>query len=276
MDTGRRISNIFAVAILVPLMLFSCTMELSGPASLSDRVLVTRSARLMEVYLDEVVSALGEESAQYEEVLASGYTAREIATRALEEENGRAYLEFCLYADDYGSTDEVFNAAQSLVGQGDLERVKADVDKVESLVFEEADEISRGMTTSQKKAFYGELRKLVVKAAVLLTAAIVYACVPTMMFWGKITAASAVAVAGGVLATTIMCIIEYYHTDGEVGSFDEWLESVAVEPSAAWAIASAVISTNSALGYSPILVAVILGVFAIYGIIDDVKPLLKY
>ena len=39
---------------------------------------------------------------------------------------------------------------------------------------------------------------------------------------------------------------------------------------------SAIISTNAALGYSPILVAIILGVFAIYGVMDDVKPLLKY
>ena len=96
------------------------------------------------------------------------------------------------------------------------------------------------------------------------------------MFWGKVSAACAVAVAAGVLSSSLMNIIGYYQTDGEIGSFSDWLKSVTVDPAASWAAGAAIISTNAALGYSPILVAIILGVFAIYGVMDDVKPLLEY
>lgn len=261
--------------MMIPLFLISCQMELSGPRSLSDRDLVSRSSRLIELYIEDVARAMGEEDEAFLSLFEQGLSARDVATRALEE-GGREYLEFCLYADSYSSTEEVFKAAESLVSEGDLDRIRADVEKVEAMVFSDAEELSRAMTTSQKKEFYSQLKKMVINASVLLTAAIVYACVPTLMLWGKVSAACAVAVAAGVLASTIMCIIEYYQTDGRLGTFDEWLKSVTVEPNASWAIAAAVISTNSALGYSPVLVALILGVFGIYGIIDDLKPLLKY
>ena len=276
MTIGRRFVNWSLVLLLMPLMLWSCSPSVSGPEALSDAVLVTRSSRLIGLYLEDVARALGEENPEFLEILENGMTPDEVASRALAEENGREYLEFCLYADDFESTEEVFQAAEGLVGEGDLDKVREDIAHLEELVFEDAEEVARGMTAKQKAKFYRELTKLVVKASVLLTAAIVYACVPSLMFWGKVSAASACAIAAGVLSSTLMNIIGYYQTDGEIGSFRDWLESVTVDPAASWAVGAAIISTNAALGYSPILVAIILGVFAIYGVMDDVKPLLKY
>ena len=276
MTKKRQFINWSLVLLMMPLMLFSCSPALSGPEALSDALLVTRSSRLIGLYLEDVARALGEENPEFLDILEKGIGPDEIASRALGEENGREYLEFCIYADDYRTTEEVFKAAEGLVNEGDLEKVREDVAHLEELVFEDAEVISRTMTSQQKTQFYRELTKLVVKASVLLTAAIVYACVPHLMFWGKVSAASAVAIAAGVLSSSIMNIIGYYQTDGEIGTFSDWLNSVTVDPAAAWAAGAAIISTNAALGYSPVLVAVILGVFAIYGVIDDVKPLLKY
>lgn len=266
--------------LLIALTLWSCTMDISGPSSMSDRILLERSARVMELYLDDIRSVLTEEELPgFEEAVARGFSSADVAARTLDEENGRDYLEFILYADDYENVDEVLSAGEALIDDPALlDQVRADVMELEQRMEEEAESASRALTGKEKKEFYGQLRKLVVKAAVLLTAAIVYACVPKLMFWGKISAAAAIAVAAGVLATTIMSIIEFYHTEegGAKVSFDEWMADVVKEPAAAWAVASGMISTNMALGYSPVVTALIIGVFAIYNIVDDVKALQKY
>ena len=270
-DLANRIAALCMIAAIC-----SCTMDLSGPEALSNRMLVTRSARLMEVYLDDVARAMTEEELPgFRKAYEKGFSAEDVASRTLSEQGGREYLEFTIYADDYESVESVIAAASGLVPEKELEGVRKDIADLETKLYEDAEEQSRVMTAAQKKAFYSELRKLVVKAAVLLTAAIVYAFVPDMMFWGKVSAASAVAIAAGVLAATLMSIIEYAKTGTSSVSFEEWCKEISSEPAAAWAIASGVIATNTALGRSPVTAALILAVFAVYGIIDDVKPLLE-
>ena len=176
------------VALLLIALICSCSMSMSGPESLSERLLVARSARLMELYLDEVSRALtDEELPGFREAYERGFSAEDVARRTLEEENGRKYLEFTLYSDDYQDVDEVLSAASALVPEEELSTIKSNIKELEERLYEGAEEESRVMTAAQKKAFYSELRKLVVKAAVLLTAAIVYACVPNLMFWGKVS-----------------------------------------------------------------------------------------
>lgn len=267
----NRIVALFLIALIC-----SCSMSMSGPESLSERLLVARSARLMELYLDEVSRALtDEELPGFREAYERGFSAEDVARRTLEEENGRKYLEFTLYSDDYQDVDEVLSAASALVPEEELSTIKSNIKELEERLYEGAEEESRVMTAAQKKAFYSELRKLVVKAAVLLTAAIVYACVPNLMFWGKVSAASAVAIAAGVLAATLMSILEYAKTGTSSVTFEEWVKEITSEPAAAWALASGLIATNTALGRSPVTAAIIIAVFAIYGIIDDIKPLLS-
>lgn len=266
--------------LLIALTLWSCTVDISAPSSMSDRILLERSSRVIELYLDDIRSSLTEEELPgFEEALSKGFSSSDVASRTLLEENGRQYLEFILHAEDYGNVDEVLEAGERLIDDPALlDQVKADVSELEERMEDEAEIASRVLTGKEKKEFYAQLRKLVVKAAVLLTAAIVYACVPKLMFWGKISAAAAIAVAAGILATTIMSIIEYYNTDtvGAKVSFDEWMADVVKEPAAAWAVASGMISTNIALGYSPVVTALIIGVFAIYNIVEDVKTLQGY
>ena len=264
------------VALLVLVSICSCTMSISGPEALSERMLISRSARLMDLYIDEVASAMTEDELPgFKQAYERGFSAEDVARRTLGEEGGRRYLEFTLYANDYQDVDEVLSAASELVPPEELEGVKSDIAELEKRLFDEAEGTSRLMTAAQKKAFYSELRKLVVKAAVLLTAAIVYAFVPNLMFWGKVSAASAVAIAAGVVAATLMSIFEYVKTGESSATFEEWVEEITSEPAAAWALASGIIATNSAIGKSPVTAALIIAVFAIYGIIDDVKPLLN-
>ena len=67
----------------------------------------------------------------------------------------------------------------------------------------------------------------------------------------------------------------FHSTSTEDGN--EWLSSVTTEPKSAYLVASSMISIGSTLKRSPVLTGIIICVFGIYGIVDDVKPLLaKY
>ena len=134
----------------------------------------------------------------------------------------------------------------------------------------------RALSPAQEEEFFASLKSLVIKTAVLLTAAVVYAFVPEMVFWGKISAAAAVAVAAGILSTTFISIVEHYKLDREVDeSFQSWLEDVTTEPAASWAIAAAMINLGTSLNRSPVLTALILGVFAVFNIVDEVQTMLN-
>ena len=82
--------------------------------------------------------------------------------------------------------------------------------------------------------------------------------------------------AAGVLSTTFISIIEHYKLDKDIDeSFQSWLEDVTTEPSASWAIAAAMINLGASLERSPVLTALILGIFAVFNIVDEVKTMLS-
>ena len=203
---------------------------------------------------------------------ADGY---HVATRAMEEENGEEYLEFCLETSSFNTAEDVFAAAEGLAPQAELDKIRKQVEDAETRLYAVARGTVRFMSPEQQEAFYDDLKKLVIKSAVLLTAAIVYAFVPNMIFWGKIAAASAVAIAAGVLTTSIMAIAEYYRTGDLTATFEEWLEDVTTEPTASWLLAASMISIGTSLNRSPVLTGIILAVFTLFNVVNDVKPMLE-
>ena len=80
MTIERRIVNWSIVLLLMPLMLWSCSPSLSGPEALSDAVLITRSSRLIGLYLEDVTRALGEENPEFLDILESGMRPDEVAS----------------------------------------------------------------------------------------------------------------------------------------------------------------------------------------------------
>ncbi len=263
-----------AVLLIASMLAVSCTLPQSGPGEISASALISASGRAIDIYLDDIREFV-EADLEVRGILdgADGY---EVATRTLEEENGREYLEFTLETSRYQSADEVFEAAAELVPETELEEIKQKVEEAEERLMSSVEEQARLLSPAQQEEFYNDLTVLVIKSAVLLTAAVVYSLVPTTVLWGKVTAASAVAIASGVLAATIMAIVEYYRTDvGLEESFGEWLESVSKEPAVYWGLASSVISISQALNRGPVVTAVILGIFTLFGITDDAKTMLE-
>ena len=263
-----------SLLLIASILVVSCTIPQSGPGAISSSALISASGRAIDLYLDDIRQYV-EPDLPVRSVLdgADGY---DVATRTMEEENGREYLEFTLETSRFETADEVFEAAEKLVPASELEEVKDRVKEAEERLFRAVEDDVRVLTPSQQEEFYNDLTALVIKSAVLLTAAVVYSLVPTTILWGKVTAASAVAIAAGVLSTTFISIIEHYKLDKDIDeSFQSWLEDVTTEPSASWAIAAAMINLGASLERSPVLTALILGIFAVFNIVDEVKTMLS-
>ena len=137
---------------------------------------------------------------------------------------------------------------------------------------------ARALSDTQRVEFYKDLRALVVKSVVLLTAAVVYALLPDYMIFGKVSAASAMAIAAGVLSSTLLAIVEWKDSgvlSTSSDNFEAWLIEVTKEPTAAWALASGMIATGKAVNTNPVTTAVSIAVFALYGVTDDLSQMLK-
>ena len=263
-----------ALLLAAVTLIVSCSMPVTGPGQADPRQLVSTAGRLIDENIKVVRQAIADDISGGEDITElDGY---EIATRALGEEGGEEYLMFCLETERFESIDDVLDAAAPLVPASELERIRSDVAEYEARLLRESEPLARMLTPDEQEEFVAALKTLVIKTSVLLTAAVVYAFVPELVFWGKITAAAAVAVAAGVVSTTILTIIEHYKLDRELDeSFETWLEDVVTVPSASWAIAAAMINLGSSLGRSPVLTAIIIGIFTIFNITDEVQVMLE-
>ena len=263
-----------ALLLAAAMLIVSCSMPVTGPGQADPRQLVSTAGRLIDENIKVVRQAIADDIAGGEDITEmDGY---EIATRAIDEAGGEEYLSFCIEAGSFDSVDDVLDAASPLVPEAELDKIRSDMEEYEARLITSSLPLTRMLTPDEQEEFIVALKDLVIKTTVLLTAAVVYAFVPELVFWGKITAASAVAVAAGVVSTSILTIIEHYKLDRELDeSFETWLEDVVTTPSASWAIAAAMINLGSSLGRSPILTAIIIGIFTIFNITDEVQVMLE-
>lgn len=262
-----------ALVLIAATLAVSCALPRTGLGGIDASALTSAAGRVIDENLSIVREYIDADLPEMQELAsADGY---HVATRVMEEENGEEYLEFCLETSSFNTAEDVFAAAEGLAPQAELDKIRKQVEDAETRLYAVARGTVRFMSPEQQEAFYDDLKKLVIKSAVLLTAAIVYAFVPNMIFWGKIAAASAVAIAAGVLTTSIMAIAEYYRTGDLTATFEEWLEDVTTEPTASWLLAASMISIGTSLNRSPVLTGIILAVFTLFNVVNDVKPMLE-
>ena len=243
---NRTLAVLMAIA-----MLASCSLPTSGPGRPGE-------AALLRDTLAELSSS----------------SAYGVAEKALGE-GSQEYLEFCIAASEAESVDSILEAASGLAPESELDKVRDAVSDLEAeakLMFASDTKI---LTPEQEEDFYDDLTNLVITSAVLLTAAIVYWAVPDVILWGKITAAAAVAIVAGVAAGMIMAIVEHYDTGKDAGeTFMDWLEAVATKVSADWAVAAAVISLGTTVGREPVVTAIVLGLFWLFGVADEAEEII--
>lgn len=274
----KRIFNVFVVSLLIASTLISCSPNLAGPSGIPQEDVVRVSARVIEKEYDRVRSALIESGEYSEEDFASfGELDGESVVRGALENGNEDVLNFLYSTCEGKSTGEILQNAKPLLSDSSYKELEAKVRELEEKAGEWGEEISRGLAPSQKEEFYKDLRSMVVKTVVLLTAAIVYALMPKTMFWGKVSAATAVSVAAGVVTSAFITLVEWSDEDLKYSdkSFDTWLSDISVEPFADWALAQGVLNTQMAATNNPVTSALVLGVFALYHIGDNAKTLLK-
>lgn len=269
----RKVVSVLMIAVL----LASCSISPSGPASIDRNLVLSESARMIDQEIERVVREL-EVHGEIDGLSDMGTLDGDTVTRGtLSEENGEKYLEFLYMSERFSSVDEVVAVASDIVPKSELDAIVTEADKIEKRLLELYEDDIRALNEKQKAEFYKDIRKIVVKSVVLLTAAIVYALIPNSIVWGKVTAATAVSISAGIAASGFMRLIERKNSDTAAANqtFSDWIQELSTEPTTAWAIAAGIINTGKSLGYNPVTTSIILVVFGIYGIKDDLKPLLE-
>lgn len=277
--------NALLVGVLCLMTLFSCTLEASAVHAVSQSERSSRVARMIDQQLTMMMSSdvadilKPEQVAAYDSFKQSVADAdgRTIVSRMLEEEKGEDYLNLSYTLLTSDDVNQIISSARPLVPQGEYEQLKAEVEKIEENAARHYRIVSRAMSTEQQAKVYKELQGLVVKAVVLLTAAVVYAIIPNVMVWGKVSAACVASVCAGILASGIMTVVGYarYGESEEDFDFPSWLKSVYDDSFAQWAIASSVIATTAAAGKSPVMTSLILVAFALYNVFDEASAMYK-
>lgn len=277
--------NALLVGVLCLMTLFSCTLEASAVHAVSQSERSSRVARMIDQQLTMMMSSdvadilTPEQVAAYDSFKQSVADAdgRTIVSRMLEEEKGEDYLNLSYTLLTSDDVNQIISSARPLVPQGEYEQLKAEVEKIEENAARHYRIVSRAMSTEQQAKVYKELQGLVVKAVVLLTAAVVYAIIPNVMVWGKVSAACVASVCAGILASGIITVVGYarYGESEEDFDFPSWLKSVYDDSFAQWAIASSVIATTAAAGKSPVMTSLILVAFALYNVFDEASAMYK-
>ena len=274
----KRVLNSIVVILLIASTLISCTPTLSGPSGLRQEDVAALSARVIESEYDSVRSAMiqGGEYTE-EDFLSYGEISGESVVRGALDSGNEDVLNFLYSAYEGEDASVILETARPLLSESAYKELEERVKEMEEKVGEWGEERSRSLAPAQKEEFYKDLRSMVVKTVVLLTAAVVYAMMPKTMFWGKVSAATAVSVAAGVVTSSLITLIEWSDEDLKYSEkdFNSWLSDISVEPFADWALAQGVLNTQMAATNNPVTSAIVLGVFALYHIGDDAKTLLK-
>lgn len=285
-DFGYLGQEILCLIILVSFVFVSCNANYkpSFKESITDAARKSRVSHVIDSQLQNVKEYLDEDLQKcIEEGVGSragtALTGSDIVELTLAENGGRDYLDFC-YAMDWSQTSgdptAVMDTAKSILSAEEYGKLCQRADEVERAIMIQGEELARGIPANQQAAFYKDLKLLVTRALVLLTAGVVYACLPNLVFWGKVSAACAISVGAGLVAISIMSLYEYFRfgtADGQ--DFESWFKEMLSIPKADFALTTSVAAIGDALGAGPVVTGIIICVFGLYNVIDLVRTMLK-
>lgn len=277
--------ELVGLLLLVSFVFVACNVQYkpSFKESITDASLRSHMSRVIDAQIENVKEYLDEDLQTEIDNLdvgsRGGTKGSAIVEKTLGESSGRDYLDFC-YAVDFSQasldSDAVLDTAKSILPVDEYQSLVERVDEVERSITLKGEEIARAIPLNQQAAFYKDLKTLVTRAIVLLVAGIVYACLPDLVFWGKISAACAVSVGAGFLAISLMSLYEYYRFGtGEDKTFEEWFKELLEVPKADFALTATVTAITEAMGVSPVVTGIIICIFALYNIVDLTRTMIK-
>lgn len=273
------------VCLLLLVSIVACNMNFtpSFKDSISDAEMKPAVARVIDAQMDcikeslddDLRSAIDNGGSKGSEPLSGS----QIVELTMQEDGGKDYLDFC-YAMDVSQatldTEPVMSTAKHVLSSDDYKRLNAQVDELEKSMTEKGLLYAKGLPLDQQEAFYKDLKILVTRAIVLLVAGIVYACVPKLVFWGKISAAAAIAVGAGLVALSIMSLYEYYEYGLEEGmTFEQWFKDLIKIPQADFALTTTVTAMAEAMGMGPVVTGIIICVYGLYNVTGLVRDMMN-
>ncbi len=283
----RRIRYLLneAVALLLLAALVACNVNYrpSFKESITDAGLRSRVSRVIDTQMENIKEYLDEDlRTQIEEGsarAAAGLGGSEIVDLTLKESGGRDYLDFC-YAVDLSNGSEdldgVMDTARSVLPAETYAELVDRTEEVSRSLNLKGEELARAIPLNQQAAFYRDLKILVTRAIVLLVAGVVYACIPDLVFWGKVSAACAISVGAGLVAISIMSLYEYFRFGaGEGQSFEEWFKELIKIPQADFALTASITAIAEAMGAGPVVTGIIICLFGLYNVVDLARTMLK-
>lgn len=273
------------ICLLLLVSIVACNMNFtpSFKSSISDEEMKPAVAKVIDAQMDCIKDSLDEDLRQsIDNGTGKGtgpMTGAQIVELTMTETGGKDYLDFC-YAVDVSQatldTEPVMSTAQCVLSEEDYNRLNSQVDELEKSMTEKGLIYAKGLPLDQQEAFYKDLKVLVTRAIVLLVAGIVYACVPKLVFWGKISAAAAISVGAGLVALSIMSLYEYYEYGLEEDmTFEEWFKELIKIPQADFALTTTVTSMAEAMGMGPVVTGIIICVYGIYNVTGLVRNMMN-
>lgn len=272
-------SNTVVGWTIVCLLGCSLAMEPKRNPELTTEEMVPVVARVLDEQMSIVRPVLEEngELSSNARAMMEDIDGEAVVRGMLEEQEGPSYLQFCHTVATGGDADAVMESARTLLPHEEYVELTGRLVETRRAFASFATEQCRSLPPNQRPAFMRDLQKLVTKTLVLMVAGIVYACIPKVVFWGKVSAAAAVSVAAGITATSILSIYRYYKygEDSFSQSFQEWIVDVTTDPSASYAVATSMMTVGKTMGNGPVVTGLIIVVFSLYQVMDMVKPMLK-
>lgn len=284
----KRIS-ILSTKLISVLVLFSfsgCTFDIgTSKTAVSGTTVKTVVSKCIEQEMDTILPYMDDDTQTI--ILSGNINGKEIVTKALNEDGGKEYVDFCYSVNRTLETQDasyMMRSAKQILSQEQYNDVEQKITDAQYHLGNLTREISKTLPADQQEAFYSDLRALVIKTAVLAVAGIVYATMPNTIVWGKVSAAAALAVSAGIVSGVVMDIYGHYvygfdvQFDLSVGdisqeSFGEWLKQFKDEPEAAYALATSVVSIATTMELDPITTGIILVVFAAYNVWDTIQTM---
>lgn len=224
-----------------------------------------------------------DELGEWEELpVARGVDRRTQAEQAVEQlvgdPQGRKLVEFCYAVGTGQDVSVVLQRARALLSELEYEMLLERITELEQRTLSDPGS-SRSLFVldeDNKEDFFADLQRLVVSTTVLLTASVVYAAMPTVFCWGKVSALAAVSVSAGVVAGTLVSVYTWYELEQEpLDAFKDWLNMVTKEPHAAYLLTVSVISIGHSMHMSPVSCGIIIGIFGMYNALDIVRQMLE-
>lgn len=209
-------------------------------------------------------------------------TGRQIVNLTLEEEMGEDYIDFCYNVEEStftNSYDNVLDSSRDVLTDEKYNYVLSQTDIIEKSLKDWGDQQAKGIPEDQQEEFYQDLKVLVTRTVVLMTAGIVYCIMPDVVFWGKVSAAAAISVGAGLVALASMTLYEKYKFNSEAGPGDEgvenWVKELVKTPQADYALTTSVVTLATTMGQGAVVTGIMICVFGVLQAYDLINAMMK-